>query len=63
MAMEAALMNEQRMAQIIKEYYTLSELEERLNTKPEDLDNGVLYYVDQNFEEVQEFLREDLWFD
>jgi len=51
------------MAQIIKEYYTLSELEERLNTKPEDLDNGVLYYVDQNFEEVQEFLREDLWFD
>ena len=63
MAMEAARMKEQRMVQIIKESYTLSELEDGLGTSVEDLEDGLLSYIEEHYEEVHQLLREDLWFD
>ena len=56
-------MNELRMVHILKQEYSLGELEERLDIKPEDLEYGLSMYVDENYDKVVEFLREDLWFD
>ncbi len=54
-------MDEKRIVKILKENYSLSELEERLGLEPEDLDDGYLYFVAGNMEEVLEMLREDLY--
>ena len=56
-------MNTHRMAQIIKENYMLSELEERLELMPKDFESGIEDFIDDNYDEVIEMLREDLWFD
>jgi tRNA1(Val) A37 N6-methylase TrmN6 len=55
-------MKEQRMVEILRENYSLSELEERLELTTEDLEDGWRYYVEDNYDEVLEFLKEDLWF-
>ena len=55
-------MDVRRMANILKQEYTLGELEERLELQAEDLDEGFQYYVDENYDKVLEFLRQDLWF-
>ena len=46
---------------ILKENYTLSELEERLDMTPEDVQDGLMMYVESNQEKVSRMLREDLW--
>lgn len=46
---------------ILKENYTLSELEERLDMTPEDVQDGLLEYLESNQEKVSRMLREDLW--
>ena len=56
-------MNEYRMAAILKQEYSPGELEERLGITMEDLQDGLVLYVDENYDKVQELLREDLWFD
>lgn len=56
-------MNELRMAKILKQEYSLSELEERFGIEPKDLEYGLDTYVDEHYEDVLEVLREDLWFD
>jgi len=50
------------MARILREEYSLSELEECLNITPEDLDEGYLYFVEEHYDEVLTLLREDLFF-
>lgn len=56
-------MKEWQMAKVLKENYSLGELEERLDVAPEDLENGWSVFVDEHYDKVLEFLREDLWFD
>jgi hypothetical protein len=55
-------MNTLDMARVLKTQYSLSELEERLDVTPEELEDGYLYYVEENFEKVMGVLLEDLHF-
>lgn len=55
-------MNIRQMVRILKEQYSLSELEERLGLDPEDLEEGYEYFIDNNYDDVLEMLREDLYF-
>ena len=52
--------NKWEMARIIKEEYTLTELEDRLEMKPSDLED-LEDYVEDHYDVVLEFLKEDLW--
>ena len=51
-----------KMARILREEYSLSELEECLNITPEELDEGYLYFVEEHYDKVLALLREDLFF-
>ena len=55
-------MDVRKIVRILKEEYSLSELEERLEIEPGDLEYGYEYYVEENYDEVIQVLREDLWF-
>jgi len=50
------------MVRVLRENYSLGELEERLELTTEDLESGLAYLVDVRFEEIDEMLKEDLWF-
>lgn len=54
-------MDVRKIVQILKSDYTLSELEERLEMEPADLEYGYTYYVEENYENVLAMLREDLY--
>ena len=56
-------MNTYRMAAILKDNYSPGELEERLDLTMDDIEDGLNVFIDDNYDEVLEFLREDLWFD
>ena len=53
---------ELQMVRVLRENYSLGELEERLELTTEDLESGLAYLVDVRFEEIDEMLKEDLWF-
>lgn len=55
-------MNERKMVKILKGNYSLTELEERLSITPEDLEDGYLYFVEENYEVILEMLKEDLFY-
>lgn len=56
-------MNEMyRMVKILKDNYSLDELQERFDATTEDLEYGITTYVEDNFDHVAQVLREDLWF-
>lgn len=56
-------MDSRRMIKILKESYSLSELEDRLNIVPEDLMEGYEYLIEQRYEDILEMLREDLYYE
>ena len=51
-----------QMVEVLKENYTLGELEERLELSTEDLEDGLDVLVEDHFDAVSEMLKEDLWF-
>jgi len=51
-----------QMVKVLRENYSLGELEERLDLTTEDLQYGLDVLVDERFEEIDEMLKEDLWF-
>ena len=53
---------ELQMVRVLREEYSLGELEERLDLTTDDLEGGLADLVDMRYEEIDEMLREDLWF-
>ena len=49
------------MVKILIENYTLSELEERLELTPGDVEHGLYVYVENNEHDIDQMLREDLF--
>ena len=49
------------MYSILKEHYTLGELEERLDATTDELEDGLETYIREHEIEVAEMLKEDLW--
>jgi len=46
---------------ILCENYSLAELEEKLGLKLEDLEEGLMEYVERHYKRVKEMLKEDLF--
>ena len=51
-----------RIIQILKEDYSLSELEENLNVTVEDFEDGLLDFIKNNKHEILLMLEEDCYF-
>jgi hypothetical protein len=51
----------QQLSELLVNNYTLGELEERLDLTTGDIQYGLEEYVENNFVEVQQMLREDLY--
>jgi hypothetical protein len=51
----------QQLSELLVDNYTLGELEERLDLTTGDVQFGLEEYVENNFVEVQQMLREDLY--
>lgn len=49
-----------RMIEMLKENYSLCELEERVEATVSDLEDGLEVWIENNFETVEEMLKEDL---
>ncbi len=62
LAMEVVMSSVYQMVSILKENYTLGELEERLELSTEDLEEGLDVLCEDQYDKVSEMLREDLWF-
>ena len=48
------------MVELLIRHYSLTELEDKLDLHIEDLEEGLLDYVESQYERVKEMLEEDL---
>ncbi len=53
-------MNPQMIIKILTDNYTLSEIEDRLDTKLDELEEGLYDYVVENYTEITQMFMEDL---
>lgn len=49
------------MLKILREHYSLGELEERLGLTTEDLEDGLMALIEEREHDIDQMLREDLW--
>ena len=49
-----------KMFELLKENYSLCELEERIEVTVSDLEDGLEVWVEERYEQISEMLKEDL---
>jgi len=49
-----------KIIELLKENYSLCELEERIEATVADLEDGLEVWIEERYEEVSEMLKEDL---
>jgi len=49
-----------KMIELLKENYSLCELEERIEVTVADLEDGLEVWIESKYEQVSEMLKEDL---